>query len=331
MQKVPRVVLVVLLVFFFAPATNAAERGVGESSREMDLSLKFTLPEHDLYPENIAYDAVSKDYFVGSMSQSRIIRIHEDGSYEDFASRPDSELVSSIGMKVDDKRRVLWVCSGRYTLFGRYDKAPARTGVLKFNLDDGALIDKWMLDQQSDYHIFNDVVLASNGDAYATTTLMGRVYRIPAGGKEMELVHQLGPGRHNNGIDLDDDEKYLFIVVDRTISRLELATGELITLDIPEQDALGSDGLYFYKNSLVTVKPRFKQILQILLNDDFTAAVRVDTLAQNHKGFAYPTTGVIVGDKLVFVATSYADVPRNTNTRNQHPDVLIYEVTLASE
>ncbi|MCP3963254.1 MAG: hypothetical protein GY719_35895 [bacterium] len=47
---------------------------------------KFTIPEHDFFPESIAHDPVSGDYFLGSMSHSRILRIHPDGSYERLAA-----------------------------------------------------------------------------------------------------------------------------------------------------------------------------------------------------------------------------------------------------
>jgi len=321
----------VCLAAALASAIYAAEPQNGESGYEADLVLKFTIPEHDLYPENIAYDSVSGDFFLGSLSQSRIIRIRADGSYDDFVSSPEASLLSSVGMKVDARRRVLWVCSGRYALFADYASAPALTGVLTFNIDDGSVIHEWMLDQESDYHIFNDLALASNGDAYATTTLIGRVYRLPANGDEMELVLQLDQGSHNNGIALDGDERYLLMTIDRSLYRFELAARDLVEIDVPEDEALGTDGLYVFDNSLVTVKPRFKQIAQLFVNADYTAANSVVILAQDHEQFAYPTTGVIVGDKLVFVATSYADIPRNTESAEQHPDVLIYEVNLNEE
>jgi hypothetical protein len=69
----------------------------------------------------------------------------------------------------------------------------------------------------------------------------------------------------------------------------------------------------------------------LILNEDLTAAARAEVLAQDHEDFAYPTTGVIVGDKLVFVATCYANIPRNTESAKQHPDVLIFEVTLIGD
>lgn len=319
----------VCFVCLLAVDAHATTDEKDTSGQEKEPILKFTIPEHDLFPENIAYDPVSGDYFLGSLSQRKILRIKKDGSYSDFVSRPEAvTLLSSVGMKVDAKRRVLWVCSGRYTLLADYDAAPAKTGVLKFNIDDGTLVNEWMLEQATDYHIFNDLALAANGDAYATTTMIGRVYRISAEGKDMELVLQLDPGSHNNGITLSDDEKYLFMTVDRTIHRLNLESKELVKLEIPEADALGTDGLYFYENSLVTQKPRFNRITQIFLNDDGTGASRVEILAEGHEWLAYPTTGVVVGDKLVFVATSYANIPRNSESDEQHGDVLIYEVEL---
>jgi len=314
-----------ILLFTAAHAIEAEGTDFGDESGPV---LKFTIPEHDLYPENIAYDEISGDYFLGSMSQSRIIRIHDDGSYEDFLSSSASGLSSSIGMKVDAVRRVLWVCTGRFTLYADYDAAPAMTGVLSFNVDDATPVDKWLLEQESDYHIFNDVALAANGDAYATTTLLGTVYKIPAGGGEWELILQLDAGSHNNGITLDRDGQYLFLTIDRSIYRMDLETRDLVELVVPEGEALGTDGLYFHDNSLVSMKPRFNRISQLFLNEDFSAADRVEVLAQDHEDFAYPTTGVLVGDKLVFVATSFANVPRNTESAQQHSDVLIYEVGL---
>ncbi len=310
---------------------SATHAGKVVPDAEHGLVLKFTIPEHDLFPENIAFDPVSRDYFLGSMGQSRILRIHPDGSYEDFVSGADTGLLSSIGMKVDAKRRVLWVCSGRFSLFADYDIAPARTGLVKFNVDDGTAVSHWMIDQDSDYHIFNDLTVAANGDVYATTTLLGRVYRWPADADTMELVLQLEAGRHNNGIVLGNDGKYLFMTVDRSIYRMELGTQNLIEITVPDDGALGTDGLYTCGNSLVSVKPRFKRIVQIFLNGDATAADRVVVLADGHEDFAYPTTGVIVGDKLVFVATSYANIPRVPDSVEQHGDVLIYEVTLETE
>ena len=314
-------------------ATGGFFMSVGEGgdsgAQDGTSSLLFRLPEHDLYPENIAHDPVSGDYFLGSMSQSRILRIRPDGSYSDFVGPGESPLLlSSVGMKVDAERRFLWVCSGRFSLFADYDTAPPRTGVLQYDIDTGALLGSWMLDQASDFHICNDLAVANGGDVFVTTTLVGAVYRISPGNDEMTLVHQLGEGSHNNGVALSPDERFLFLTVDRTLSRVDLATGTTRTVSAPEEAVIGSDGLYFYDGSLVVVRPRMGGVSQLFLNEALDTVLEARELAYGHPDFAYPTTGVLVGDGLVFVATSYADVPRTPGAEEQHGEVLIHRVAL---
>jgi len=232
---------------------------------------------HDLYPESIAFDPVSGDFFLSSMGRSRILRIHPDGSYEDFVSGETPGLASSIGMKVDAKRRRLWVCTGRFSLLADYAATAPRTGVLQFDTDSGELVRTWMLgqEQESPYHIFNDLVLTAGGEAFVTTTLLGRLYKITPGGEAMVLVDQLDQGSNNNGIALGPNEKFLFVTVDRRIHRLELATGEVVPLAVPDDEDLGTDGLYYYDGSLIAVKPRFKKISRLFLDDDFAKVIRV--------------------------------------------------------
>jgi len=289
--------------------------------------LLFRIPEHDLYPESIAYDPASGDYFLGSMSHSRILRIRPDGSYRDFVTPPLPGLQGAIGMKVDAGRRRLWVCTGRYTMFAGGQGAPPRTGVLLFDLDDGTVLGQWLMDQPSPGHIFNDLEIASDGSAYATTTLFGRVYRATAESDGLELVLET-PDRHNNGITFDPDGRHLFLTVDRSISRLDLETRELVALEYPNEAALGTDGLYFHDGSLIAVKPRALEIDRLRLDPSRGAIVGRDVLTAKDPDYAYPTTGVMVGDTLVFVGTSFADRPRTAGRRAQHGDVLIYALPI---
>lgn len=293
--------------------------------------LKFSIPEHDLYPENIAWDSKTGDFLLGSMGRSRIIRIRADGTRSEFLASGDSGLLSSVGMKADAERRRLWVCSGRFSLLADCDACPAETGVFLFDLDSGKLVCKWTMPQESPYHIFNDLALDGEGNAYATTTMIGALYRLSPGNAVMELVHQLEPGRHNNGIAFDPLGKSLFIAVDRTISRLELATGNLAELPVLGDEDVGTDGLYFYGNSLISVKPRFNTITRIFLEPDLFTVRKTETLVRNHPDMAYPTTGVLAGEALVYVATSYANVPRNPESARQHGDVLIHQLALAGD
>jgi hypothetical protein len=313
--------------FVKASPCGSTIRDEGPGTQERGSTLLFTIPEHDFYPENIAYDPESGDYFLGSMGQSRILRIRPDGSYEDFVSGLEPTLQASVGMKVDSRRRRLWVCTGRYTLFGGATDGPSQTGVLLFDLDTGTLVRSWLRDQPGPAYIFNDLTLASNGDAYASTTLLGEIVRISPDSDEMEPL-LVSPETQTNGITLDGTERYLFFTLGRSISRLDLESGDLTEILIPDEAGVGTDGMYFVDRSLVVVKPRLTQISRLFLNESMDAVERVEVLAEGDPAFDYPTTGVVVGGHLVFVATSFADVPRSQESPRQHPDVLIYRIPI---
>jgi sugar lactone lactonase YvrE len=337
----PSAWLITLLVTVFSPVFSPVfNLGPGQmvmanDDARAEPQLLFRIPEHDLYPESIAHDPVSGDFFLSSMSQPRILKIHSDGSYEDFFNKNNPAtavpgLASSIGMKIDAERRSLWVCTGRFSLWSEYDSTAARTGLLQFDVDSGALTGSWMSPQlqESPYHIFNDVALGASGEVYATTTLSGSVYKIVPGSEEMMLIHQLDPESHNNGITLSPDGGLLFFTIDRRIHRMALDSGEVLPLNAPGESDLGTDGLYFHENSLITIQPRLNRVSRLYLDQDLAHVTRVETLISDHPEFVYPTTGVLVDDTLVIVATSYADSPRNESTGPQHGDVLIYQIEL---
>ena len=87
--------------------------------------------------------------------------------------------------------------------------------------------------------------------------------------------------------------------------------------------------MYFVDGSLLVVKPRMRQVARLFLNSSLDAVERVEILAQGDPAFAYPTTGVVVGRSLIFVATSFADLPRNEESAVQHPAVLIHRMHFA--
>lgn len=294
------------------------------------VQLLFSIPENDFYPENIAYDSKTDTWFLGSMSQQRIIKINRDGSYQDFLKEPCGRLFSSVGMKVDPGRRALWVCTGTLELLKNYGELAKKTGILRFDIDSGKLTASWFLkeDMKTQFHIFNDIVLADDGSAYATTTLLGGLYKIDKEEGKLQLLHQLKAGDNNNGVTLDESCKFIFMTNVSGILRLDLESGKTLQLaGSAAGEFSGCDGIYFYQNSIVAVKPRFNQILKITLDPKLEKSVKVETVSQGNPEFAFPTTGVITGDDLVVVATSYANVPRNPGEK-QHDDIKIFKIPL---
>ncbi len=73
--------------------------------------ISFTVPEKDLLPESIAYDATNGDFYIGSTRKGKIVKVSKDGTISDFVQSKQDGLWMIIGMKIDSERRILWVCS----------------------------------------------------------------------------------------------------------------------------------------------------------------------------------------------------------------------------
>ena len=82
-----------------------------------------------------------------------------------------------------------------------------------------------------------------------------------------------------------------------------------MSIELPKAAGVGPDGLYYHDGSLVMVQPRAGQVVRLDLDASESVVTNVEVLASGHADFAYPTTGVLVGDSLYFIASSYADVP----------------------
>src|SRR6185369_15016956 len=91
--------------------------------------IAFTLAETDLFPEGIAYDPVDRAFFLSSLHKRKIVRVrlraNRDPMVEDFTVQAQDGLYSTLGMKVDAARRILWVCSSAESFMQGYSDAEA--------------------------------------------------------------------------------------------------------------------------------------------------------------------------------------------------------------
>ncbi len=111
----------------------------------------FLLKERDLAPEGIAYDPVDRKFYVSSISKRKIVVVGADGVAADFKSSGQDGLGETLGMKVDAKRRFLWVVSDSSAPGG----APGENvmphgqgrqlGVFQYDLKTGGLLYQHLL------------------------------------------------------------------------------------------------------------------------------------------------------------------------------------------
>jgi hypothetical protein len=140
----------------------AAERIRAGSVPVVRSAVWARLPDPDLVPESIAFDAVDGALYVGSMGRRSIVRRAADGSVTTFVPSGAEGLGEVIGIRVDPARRELWVNS-----FARDTAAPGWMGrrggwaeLRRYALPGGALIERHAASEPASPHLFNDVAIA---------------------------------------------------------------------------------------------------------------------------------------------------------------------------
>lgn len=271
-------------------------------------SRAFTLPEKDLLTESVAYDSVSRRFFVGSVRQRKILTIAPDGKASDFSS-PQDNLWSVLGMKVDEKRRLLWVCTTAFPQMLGFQKTDEGiSGVFKYDLNNRRLLKKYVLSNASGAHGLGDLVIARNGEVFATDSAAPAIYRINPKADEIEPFLIDKSFVSMQGLTFTPDEKHLFVAdYSLGIFSVEMATKKITRLaPASEVVALGVDGLYFHQGKLIGVQngTNPQRVARFSLSKDRSRLTQAETLEANHADFNEPTLGVLVGQDFYFIANS---------------------------
>ena len=266
----------------------------------------ITIYEKGLIPESVAYDEASQVFYVSSVYKRKILSVTRSGEVKVFASDVDG-LWSVMGMKVDQQRHILWVCTTAHpqmTNFATEDKG--KTALFKYDLNSGKLIAKYQPSDTSKPHWLGDLVIGSNGDVYATDSVTAAIYVVRNEGKGLELFLEGQPFISPQGLDFSRDQQKLFVAdYSKGIFLVDLETKEVKSINA-DFTLLGIDGLYYYKGSLIGVQNGVnpQRVVRLTLSKNLARIDRFETIEANNPEFDEPTLGVVVKDRFYFVANS---------------------------
>jgi hypothetical protein len=277
-----------------------------ENPSVVDTTVAYTLRERDLAPEGIAYDPLDKFFYVSSISKHKIVRLALDGSATDFKSSGQDGLGETLGMKVDAKRRYLWVTSDSFA----GDPKGSRFALYQYDLNTGALRFKHAAANIAEGFL-NDIALNSKGEAFTTNTSTGEVFRASPDRGGLELFLPRDSVGQANGIALSPDDKVLFVAGWIGVARVDIATKrfKLLSKPLNISDA-GLDGLYFYKGALIGIQnPDLhpSRVVRFVLNPQWDTITSAEVLETYSPLAELPTTGTIVGDSLYFMGNTQID------------------------
>jgi sugar lactone lactonase YvrE len=294
---------------------NLALAAKAKQTRRHESEIAFMLSETDLIPEGIAYDPLDKVFFLSSLHKRKIISVRVQTRQrppivEDFTAERQDGLYSTLGMKVDAARRILWVCSSAESFMKGYSESDAdKAALFKYDLNTRKLIRKYELGPNP-RHLLNDLVLNAEGDAFVTDTASGEIFTVRHDKDELEVFIPAGRFVSPNGIAISKDGRMLFISdLPFGVYAVDVKTKQSERL--PQRVGIspsGSDGLYFYDNSLIgiinIVSERNGRVARFYLDASTKALTHAAVLDCNHPLYRWPTTGVVVGNSFFYIANS---------------------------
>jgi sugar lactone lactonase YvrE len=275
----------------------------------------FTLDEKGLVTESVAYDPTTQTFYVSSVHKRKIVSLDKNGALKNFSGEQDG-LWSVLGIKVDAKRRHLWVVSSAFPQMMNFKKdEEGFAGVFKYDLNTGKLIKKYVLSNKPAPHGFGDLIVSAGGDVFISDSLNPSVYIIRSQKDELELFLENENFASPQGLAFSDDEKHLFMAdYSRGIFDIDVKTKNVTYLASPANATLhGIDGLYFYKGSLIGIQNGVNpnRIIRVALSSDLKQFNKFTVMEVNNPLFGEPTLGVIVKDIFYFIANSQWDTVDN--------------------
>ncbi len=271
----------------------------------------FTIAERDLHPEGMAWDPVTRSVFCGSF-KGKIIRVDAHGRASDFAwvLEPGAPHRVVVGIRVDSARGHLWAAVDDPRAFG----APTLGGsaLHQYEVATGRLLARYA---GPPFGALNDVAVAPSGEALATNSSDGSIWRARPGQAAMEEFLPAGAVPEANGITISADGTALFIAGWHDITRVELRTRARLTLPTPAGVVTGNiDGLYYHRGTLVGIQNGVHpgRVVRFRLDAEGRRIVGAEILERYHPMHNGVATGAIEGKSLLYLA--------NTQSRSFHPD-----------
>lgn len=277
---------------------NAIAKLEAREPRNDRARVAFTLAnQRDLVPEGITYDPVDDVFYLTSIYRRKVVRVDRNGRVSDFTTEAQDGMLSGLGVHVDPQRRLLWVVSSAAPeMRGFTPDLEGRSLLLAYDLRDGRLVRKVEHGSKEKPSFLNDFAILPDGSLLITDTVRHQVARLGADATTVE--EWLPEFRFPNGIVLAGDPRYVYVADARGLTRVTVDDRSKQKI---ESGALlnGIDGLAMHGGNIIGIqnamgKPRVIRVAP--------ESGRVEVLESKNAQFELPTTGVVAGDELWFIA-----------------------------
>lgn len=269
----------------------------------------FELPKGDTLFESLTWDPKRKKFLVGSVREGKIYLADMQGKLTEFISPADgSGLWSVYAMAADPDRDLLYVASTSSLYFKGFRQEDFnKTGIFKFKLSTGKLLNKYLLPTSQGTRAFSSITVGKGGQVFAADGLNHQIFTIE--NDQLKLVIANPKLTSLRGLAVSDDGNMLYFA-DHMLglfgADLKTGTGFSLAHDPATLVLGGIEGLYWYDGTLIAIANGMspKRVIRLTLTADGKGVSRMMPLDVANPAFQLPTYGTEVGSDLYFIANS---------------------------
>lgn len=231
----------------------------------------FALPGRNIFPEGVAYDAASGDFYVSNSEDGTIYRSNVTEGPEEaevfLEGRTDGRSIV-FGMKVDEQGR-LFAAGGSTGRAFVYDTA---TGDLIKAFDTNP----------NGQTLMNDVTVTQDA-AYFTDSFRPTLFRVSLTDENVGEIEpwldlsgtpiEYGEGNNLDGIAATPDGRYLIVAqpTTRNLYRIDTNTEQVTQIDLGGEDISAVNGIWLEDQNLYAASDETDEIFPVELSEDFTS------------------------------------------------------------
>ncbi|MGB0134382.1 hypothetical protein [Dokdonella sp.] len=272
-------------------------------------SVAFELPKGDTLFESIAWDPKRKKFLVGSVREGKIYLADMNGKLTEFISPADgSGLWSVYAMAVDADSDLLYVASTSSLYFKGFRQEDFnKTGIFKFKLSTGKLLEKYLLPSTQGTRAFSSITVGKGGQVFAADGLNNQIFTIE--GDKLKLVVANPKLTSLRGMAVSDDGNMLYFAdygLGLFGADLKTGTGFAVEHDTATLVLGGIEGLYWYDGNLIAIENGMspQRVIRLSLSADGRGVTKMMPLDVANPAFELPTYGTMVGKDLYYIANS---------------------------
>jgi len=263
----------------------------------------FVLPDRRLHLESIAVG--KRGLYGAAVHQRKIVHLH-NGVLTDFTSEAQDGLTAVLGIRLDEKRNILWACSSPLPEMKNFDSAQT-SALFKYDLSTGKLLGKYPTTEKTDA-VFGDLMICSNGTVFISDSRNNTIFTLDENTQKLIPWFTSSELWSLQGITFSGDERQAFIAdYIKGIFRLDVKTKELLLLKNTQEVSLKSiDGMLWYNNSLIAIQNGTNpmRVTRYYLNAEQTAVTNFTIIDRAHPAFNEPTNGCMIKNMFYYIANS---------------------------